>query len=593
MEPLSANDPQVVGEYQLRARLGAGGMGRVYLGFSRAGRAVAVKVIHPELAQDAEFRQRFGREVAAARAVSGMYTAAVVAAGLNDDPPWLATAFVPGPSLAEVITRHGPLPEAAMWRLAGGLAEALGAVHANGVVHRDLKPANVLLAADGPHVIDFGISRAFDGTSVTAAGMVVGTPGYMSPEQAEGAQAGPASDVFSLGCVLAYAASGNAPFGGGSAASVLYRVVTGQPDLAGVPARLRDVISACLAKIPSERPGLTALSMMIAQAGPAIAATPTSFWPGPVAEVIAASQAYPTPTVVASPGQGGAQARPSQPQPGMVYPSTADIGGMAQPGAAYPSVSQPSMLQTGMAQPGMAPPSMLQPGFGQVDPGPQSRVVPDGYLAAATAGTGGRQPSGPTGPGTGPGSGPGTGPGGPGQPASWPPTSAGQWQQPLSTDPMSRYTPAPLAPRPPTSVLTAAWLMYAGAGFSALDTLVSLSVIGEIKKAFELKHPLMSASAVKSLAGVASVEVLVGGGIIIALWLWLAFAAKQGHGWTRIAGTVLFVIHTFAMFVTLGTPGLHATKGISGAIWLIGLTTVVLLWQRTSSQYFARFSGRR
>jgi Protein kinase domain len=566
MEPLSANDPPMVGEYQLRARLGAGGMGRVYLGFSRAGRAVAVKVIHTELAQDAEFRQRFGREVAAARAVSGMYTAPVVAAGLHDDPPWLATAFVPGPSLAEVITRHGPLPDAAMWRLAAGLAEALGAVHACGLVHRDLKPANVLLANDGPHVIDFGISRAFDGTSVTAAGMVVGTPGYMSPEQAEGAQAGTASDVFSLGCVLAYAASGSAPFGGGSAASVLYRVVTGQPDLDGVPGRLRDVISACLAKHPSQRPGLTALATMIAQAGPAITATPTSFWPGPVAEVIAAAQAFPTPTQVAQPAGGSA------------------------PGQAWPSQPQPSMVQ-----PGMAPPSMLQPGV--VDPGPQARVVPDGYLAAATASMGGRQPAGPgSGPGpAGPGPGPGAGfgSGGPGQPASWPPTSAGQWQQPLATDPMSRYAPAPLAPRPPTSVFAAIWLMYAGAGFSLLDTLVSLTVIGDIKKAFEAKHPLMSASAVKSLAAVASLEVLIGGAVVIGLWLWLAYASKQGRGWTRIAGTVLFGIHTFGLFVTYGTPGLHATKGISTVVWLIGLATVVLLWQRSSGQYFAKFARRR
>ena len=205
MEPLSPNDPPTVGEFRLRARLGAGGMGRVYLGFSPAGRAVAVKVVHAELARNAEFRHRFGREVAAARAVSGMYTAPVVAAGLEDDPPWLATGYVPGPSLADVVAQHGALPEPAVWRLAAGLAEALRAVHQSSLVHRDLKPANVLLAADGPHVIDFGISRAFEGTTVTAVGMVVGTPGYMSPEQAEGKQVGPASDVFSLGCVLAFA----------------------------------------------------------------------------------------------------------------------------------------------------------------------------------------------------------------------------------------------------------------------------------------------------------------------------------------------------------------------------------------------------
>ena len=308
MEPLSANDPRSVGEFQLRARLGAGGMGRVYLGYSPAGRAVAVKVVHPELARDAEFRHRFGREVAAARAVGGMYTAPVVAAGLDDDPPWLATAYVPGPSLADVVARHGALPELAVWRLGAGLAEALRAVHACGLVHRDLKPANVLLAADGPHVIDFGISRAFDGTQLTAVGMVVGTPGYMSPEQAEGAPVGPASDVFSLGCVLAFAASGNAPFGGGSAASVLYRVVTGRPDLTSVPEKLREVISGCLAKDPKQRPELAALGAMITRAAPVVTATPTSFWPAEVAEVIEGAAAAPASLEPAPPSGAAAAA---------------------------------------------------------------------------------------------------------------------------------------------------------------------------------------------------------------------------------------------------------------------------------------------
>jgi hypothetical protein len=294
MEPLSANDPRTIGGFRLRARLGAGGMGQVYLGFSPAGRAVAVKVVHPALARDGEFLRRFAREAAAARAVSGMYTAPVVAAGLDDDPPWLATVYVPGPSLADFVAQYGPLPEAAVWRLAAGLTEALQAVHGCGLVHRDLKPSNVLLAADGPHVIDFGISRALDGTALTATGMVVGTPGYMSPEQAEGAQAGPASDMFSLGCVLAFAATGNAPYGNGSAASVLYRVVTGQPDLAGVPARLREVVTACLAKNPAERPGPAHVAARISREGPGVpGASPGAFWPAPVAEAIRASQPGP------------------------------------------------------------------------------------------------------------------------------------------------------------------------------------------------------------------------------------------------------------------------------------------------------------
>jgi hypothetical protein len=545
MEALSANDPPAVGEFQLRARLGAGGMGLVYLGYSPAGRAVAIKVVHPELARDAEFRQRFGREVAAARAVSGMYTAPVVAAGLDDDPPWLATAFVPGPSLADVIARHGPLPEPAVWRLAAGLAEALRAVHACGLVHRDLKPANVLLAADGPHVIDFGISRAFEGTSVTAAGMMVGTPGYMSPEQAEGAQAGPASDVFSLGCVLAYAATGNAPFGGGSAASVLYRVVSAQPDLTGIPGPLRDVISGCLSKDPSRRPGLSALGATISQAGPAMTATPTSFWPDPVAGVIQAAAAY-TPTQV--------RAAPA---------------GLGQPAMAQPGSAQSGMVQSGMVQAGM---------------------VQDGYHAMATASMAAPRPAGSPVSG-GPVHAPPGAPGAPGLPTD-PAAARSQsvtWPQTAPARPASRppYTPALLRPQPPTSVLAAAWLMYCGAAFSLLSTLVSLATIGQLKTAFLARHPLLSGNAVKSVAAVASVEVLIGGGVVIALWLWLAFASKQGRPWARTAGTVLFGVDTLALLVTLGSPGIGGTKGIGVVIWLIGLVTVILLWQRRSGEYFS------
>src|SRR5436309_6571205 len=263
MKPLAADDPRVIGEYRLRAQLGAGGMGRVYLGLSPAGRAVAIKVVHPELASDAAFLRRFRQEIAAARAVSGIYTAPVVASGLNERPPWLATAFVPGPSLEQVITEHGPLPEQALWPLLGGLVEALQAIHECGVVHRDLKPANVLLATDGPRVIDFGISRAADGTSLTAAGVVFGTPGYMSPEQAEGRGAGPESDVFALACVVAYGATGMGPFGTGTSAAVLYRVVHSEADLSGVPPKLREVLTACLAKDPAARPTLRALTGML------------------------------------------------------------------------------------------------------------------------------------------------------------------------------------------------------------------------------------------------------------------------------------------------------------------------------------------
>jgi serine/threonine protein kinase len=169
MEPLTADDPRQVSVFRLQSRLGAGGMGRVYLATSPGGRAVAVKVVHPELARDPEFMRRFRHEVTAAEAVSGVYTAPVVGAGPDDSPPWLATAYVPGPSLAELVAGGGPLPEAAVWRLAGGLVEALQAIHGRGLVHRDLKPGNILIAADGPRVIDFGISRALHGIALTTA----------------------------------------------------------------------------------------------------------------------------------------------------------------------------------------------------------------------------------------------------------------------------------------------------------------------------------------------------------------------------------------------------------------------------------------
>lgn len=259
MEALRAGDPERVGEVVLRGRLGAGGMGEVFLGRSPGGRAVAVKVVHPHLARQREFRRRFAREVAAARAVSGAFTAPVVAAGPEDDPPWIATVYVPGPDLAEAVERVGPLPEGSVWLLAAGLTEALQAIHGERLLHRDLKPSNVLVAADGPRVIDFGIARASEGTVLTGTGQVMGTPGFMSPEQAEGGNVGPASDVFALGAVIAYAAGATAPFGQGAPLEVLHRVVNGQPRLDALQGPLHELALACLAKNPAERPTLPQL----------------------------------------------------------------------------------------------------------------------------------------------------------------------------------------------------------------------------------------------------------------------------------------------------------------------------------------------
>ncbi len=259
MRDLQPGDPQAIGPYRLVGQLGQGGMGRVFLGVSPGGRPVAVKAIRDELAADPEFRTRFGREVAAARRVSGVFTAQVVDADVDGPVAWMATAYVPGPSLAEAVDTHGPLPEASLLALAAGLAESLNAIHAAGVVHRDLKPSNVLLAEDGPRVIDFGISRAAESTMLTQAGLVVGSPGFMSPEQAMGNEVGPPSDIFNLGAVLAFAATGEGPFGTGTTAALLYRVVHGTPSLDQVPPTVRPLIERCLAKDPSQRPTASGL----------------------------------------------------------------------------------------------------------------------------------------------------------------------------------------------------------------------------------------------------------------------------------------------------------------------------------------------
>jgi len=253
-QELQPGDPQVIGPYRLRGQLGVGGMGRVFLGVSEGGRPVAVKVVRADLAADPEFRTRFRREIAVARRVSSQFTAPVIDADVDGPAPWLVTAFVAGPALADAVSQHGPLPVRAVLELAAGLAEGLRAIHAAGIVHRDLKPSNVLLAPDGPRVIDFGISRAIEASALTHTGMVVGSPGFMSPEQAEGGEVGPPTDIFSLGAVLAYAATGEGPFGAGSTPALVYRVVHSPASLDRVPAEVRPLIERCLAKDPGQRP---------------------------------------------------------------------------------------------------------------------------------------------------------------------------------------------------------------------------------------------------------------------------------------------------------------------------------------------------
>ena len=261
---LSLGDPESIGGYALVDRLGSGGMGIVYLGRSDSGRQVAVKVVHAPYAQDEEFRTRFRQEVAAARRVSGAFTAPVVDADPDAEQPWMATLYVPGRTLSDTVAKDGPLRGRELRVLALGLVEALRDIHRVGMVHRDLKPSNVLMAEDGPRVIDFGISYAVDNESLTMTGRLIGTPPFMSPEQfAAPREVTGASDVFSLGSVLVYAATGNRPFDGSSPYLTGYQVMYEAPDLDGVAEPLRSIAERCLDKNPAARPGLDELRRML------------------------------------------------------------------------------------------------------------------------------------------------------------------------------------------------------------------------------------------------------------------------------------------------------------------------------------------
>ncbi|GAA3874307.1 serine/threonine-protein kinase [Streptomyces sedi] len=284
MRPLDPADPRSVGPYRLLGRLGAGGMGEVFLGRGPGGRLTAVKLIHASLAADPEFRRRFRREVDAARRVSAEWTAPVLESDTDSKVPWVATGYLPGPSLHQVVDRFGPLPEETVWSLAHGLARALTDIHAAGLVHRDLKPSNVLVTLDGPRVIDFGIARAADASMVTRTGSLVGSPGYMPPEQIRDEALSGAADVFALGVVLGFAATGEAPFSGGGAPvhTVLYRVVHEEPELGPedgpLSGALRELVARCLVKDPEQRPSVAEVVEATAERGRAAVDAESGLW---------------------------------------------------------------------------------------------------------------------------------------------------------------------------------------------------------------------------------------------------------------------------------------------------------------------------
>ncbi|MET7641151.1 serine/threonine-protein kinase [Streptomyces sp. NPDC005438] len=312
-KPLEGDDPRHVAGYRLRAKLGVGGMGRVYLSYTPGGRPVAIKLIRSEFGTDPEFRRRFQQEVVSAQRVQGLYTAPVIDADTEGERPWLATAYVPGPSLAAAVNAYGKLPVNTVLLLVAGIAEALQVILRAGIVHRDLKPSNVLLASDGPRVIDFGIARAADATSLTASGITVGTPSFMAPEQAAGTEITHATDVFALGQVAAFAARGVPAFGEGTAHGVLYRIVHEQPQLDGLPEELDELVTRCLVKEPAERPSLDEIIRLCQQGDETELRRPEDWVPAAVASDITGRVAAAAPPAPAAPPPPSAAPAPPPP----------------------------------------------------------------------------------------------------------------------------------------------------------------------------------------------------------------------------------------------------------------------------------------
>ncbi|MEV5602966.1 protein kinase [Streptomyces sp. NPDC052299] len=376
-QPLAADDPTTIAGYRLAAKLGAGGMGKVYLSYTPGGRPVAIKVIRPEFGEDAEFRRRFAQEVQSAQRVQGLFTAPVIDADTQGAQPWLATAYVPGPSLADAVVEHGALPVDAVLLLIAGMAEALHVIHGAGIVHRDLKPSNVLLAADGPRVIDFGIAYAADATSLTGSGVTIGTPSFMAPEQAAGRKVTAATDIFALGQVAVFASTGTPAFGEGTSHGVLYRIVHEEPDLAGVPERLMELVGRCLAKNPEDRPSVAEVIQLCQTANAeTVLRRPEDWLPKPVAADITVRAAAPAPV--------------QTPPPPSAAPATPPVA--AAPPAAYsPTTPAPST-----PPPGYGPPVTPVPGQGPAPVGPGAYGAPATPSEPASAYGAPSAPSGPT-----------------------------------------------------------------------------------------------------------------------------------------------------------------------------------------------------
>ncbi|WP_447040604.1 serine/threonine-protein kinase [Streptomyces sp. DSM 118878] len=387
MEPLGTGDPESMGVYALSGRLGSGGMGEVFLGRAPDGSLAAIKAARPELSHDVAFRRRFAREVDAARKVDGRFTAAVLDADPHAPRPWLATEYIPGVSVSEAVATGGPLPEASLRALMAGTAAALAAIHEAELTHRDLKPSNILLAEDGPRVIDFGIARSVAHSQITRTGQVPGTPGYMAPEQLRGSEIGPHTDVYALGATLVFAATGEGPFGHGDVFAMIYRTMEQEPRLDGVPGSLRTAVARCLAKAPAERPTVASLLAEFSVPATLPEGRPGRWLPDELTTLVrgragAAGGAVSEPEAVSEPG-----ARSPATSAGALPPGVAPPPGVGPPPAVTPAAVAPPAV----APPAVAPPAVASAAAGVPRRGLSRRallaVSAAGVATAAVGGT--------------------------------------------------------------------------------------------------------------------------------------------------------------------------------------------------------------
>jgi serine/threonine kinase PknH len=594
MEPLSSDDPAEIGGYKLRSRLGAGGMGRVYLASTPGGRRVALKVVRPELGDDPDFRTRFRQEIAAAQRVRGLYTAELLNADPEATPPWLVTAYVPGPSLQRAVSDGGPMPAETVTLLVAGIAEALQAIHGAGVVHRDLKPSNVMLAPDGPRVIDFGIARAAESTSVTRSGIRVGSPQFMAPEQIRSTGATPAVDIFALGSVAAFAATGRPPFGEGDPAALMYRVLNEQPNLTGCFGPVRDLIERCLAKDPAARPNPgQIIDTCRAMAQGNLGDFSESYWPTlstPAHNGTMAQSGTPSPPSGRPPSPAASPAQGSPAAPGLSAAQGASAAPDASraPGASKnqsdpgaPSASNTPGTPAASGTPAAADAGVVPPEWARPRPsssrssGPRRAPGSSGSRGPNT----GSQPRTSTGPRTPTGQRPAPGPTGPGGPRGR--TGAATGPRPYSAPPTQGRLPIP------ATLNSAAKAMYVGAGLAVVGLLAGLGTLGSLRSTIERQNPHATHAYVDSSLGTAVFSIIALGAVGAALWLLMARLTRRGERRARTLSTMLFALASLIALNLSSRGEATALSGAFGALeWVAGLIAIILLWSAPSRHYF-------